>query len=543
MAAFKESVRNLRLLSAGCWGRVVVRCLIGLVRIAASLSFVWISKHLIDLATGKVPGELRNGIVAMVVIMLVQMLTGLFAAWYETVILVRTNNEIRLRLFSRVMCSRWIGKEKFHSGDTVNRLENDISVLGDLVCTRIPDVVITVCQLIAASLFMLTLSPKLLWLLLGLMIVAVLGSKLFFRRIRNLTNEIRTEESRIQSCMQDNLLYRVLALTLYGPARVTSRMSSMQDVVYDRSVERLNLTLIARLFMTLGFGVGYVSAFIWGVTGIKAGTVTFGTMTAFLQLVGQIQGPIAQISRHIPAFIHALTSVDRLAELNGLEQERQGRPILMEQAPEIRVENVTYAYSDKDGNILDNFSCVFPAGKMSAVMGPTGAGKSTLIRLILGLLEPSEGSISMNAAGKCCKVSADTRCNFIYVPQGNTMMSGTVRENFLFANPDATEEQMTEAVRLAAAEFILDLPDGLDTVCGEVGGGLSEGQSQRLAIARSLLHPGSVLVLDESTSALDAATESRLLENLSARFGGDKTIIFITHREAVAEKASAVVRL
>ena len=543
MASFKVSLKGLVRLSAGCGGRILVRCLIGFVRVAASLYFVMVSKHLIDVATGVSEGSLKDGVLILASVMAVQVITGLAASRYESLILVRTSNGLRLALFNHVMRGKWRGKEKYHSGDTVNRLENDINVVTDMICTRVPDIIITLCQLVAASLYMLHLSDGLLWLLLGLMTIAVLGSRLFFGRIRELTSAIRTEESRIQSCMQDNLVYRVLALTLYGPARVSERLDSMQDVVYEKNRSRLNLSLVARGFMSFGFSAGYLATFVWGVTGIRHGTTTFGTMTAFLSLVAQIQGPIANLSRHIPAFIHSLTSVDRLEELYGLETEETAIPLYLDSAPEIRVDNVSYGYSEGEHSVLDHFSCVFPAGRITAVMGPTGAGKSTLIRLILALLEPTSGEIMLHDGNKVHRVSPHTRCNFIYVPQGNTMMSGTVRENFLMVNPDATVAQMETAVRAAAADFILDMPAGLDTVCGEVGAGLSEGQSQRLAIARSLLHPGNVLILDESTSSLDAETENRLLENLSSLYEGKRTVIFVTHRENVAAKASAIIRL
>lgn len=521
-------------------GRVAVRCLIGVVRIAASLAFVWICKRLVDIATGNIDADLRVNIGLMVAIMLVQLSNNILASYYEGLILVRIENNLRGRLFQHVMRSRWNGRDALHSGDTVNRLETDIYTITELIATRLPDIIITLGQLVCASVFLFMMKPGLLWVLLAIMVVAVVSSRLCFFRIRKLSAEIRAKDAQVQSFMQENLLHRVLALTLIGVDRVTGRMDQLQGELYDVNVKRLNFNSVARVFMSLGFAAGYLSAFLWGVLGIRSGAVTFGMMTAFLQLVGQVQGPISQIARYIPSVIHSLASVDRLSELEDLETEPTEKSVLLQGLPGIQVDNVTFGY-EKDKPVIENFSCTFQPGSMTAVMGPTGAGKSTLIRLILGLMTPEKGSVRIYDENMTVDAGPSARCNFMYVPQGNSMMSGSIRDNFLLANPDATESDMTDALRHACAQFVLELPDGLDTVCSELGAGLSEGQAQRIAIARALLHKGQILILDESTSALDSATEDHILSDIRQNLQGKRTIIFITHRKTVADVADAVV--
>ena len=525
-------------------GKIAVSCSIGIFRIAASMAFVWISKSLIDIATGADDGDLGLHIGIMAVIMLLQILSSTAASWWEGKFTTSTRNEVRAKVFKHVLDSEWHGREAFHSGDTVNRLEGDIDVVVDLFCVRIPDVVVTMMQLLAASCFLFTLEPSLLWVILILMPVAVIGSKMFFRTIRNLTTKIRARESDIQELMQENLQQRILVKTLGRSEMVMERLGWMQDDEMDNVVKRLNYNAVARSFLRFGFSAGYAAAFLWGVIGIKNGVVTYGMMTAFLQLVGQVQRPIADMSRHIPAFIQSITSFERIHALLDLPLEKKGEDVMLDSAPGIRLDDVSFAYDDvpenERRNILDHFSYDFKPGTVTAIMGLTGAGKSTLTRLVLGLVRPSTGTVSLYSEGFSVEAGPSTRCNFRYVPQGNSLMSGTIRENLHVANPSATEQEMIEALHTAVADFVLELPGGLDTMCSEKGSGLSEGQAQRVAIARALLHSGGALILDEATSSLDAGTEKLLLERLSEKYHGRKTIIWITHRESVIGIADAV---
>ena len=518
--------------------RAALTVFFGAVRIAASLGFVMASKLLVDIATRSSDAPIAPAVALFAGILVVQLLVGLGDSWWSGYVQVRTQNDLRRKAFAHVLRSRWSGRERYLSGDTVNRLEEDIRVLSDLLCSRIPGLIITLLQLVAASVYLMTLAPKLLWLLLVLIVATVFGSKLFFRTIRKLTAAIRARESQLQQTMQESLQHRVLVLTLMGVDRVLDRFGWMQEDVVNKTVKRLNYNAVARGLMLFGFQAGHAAAFLWGVFGIRGGSVTYGMMTAFLQLVGQVQRPVAEISRQIPAFIHALTSIERLMELTELEEEPAGERIVLPEAPDIVAEGVSYSYPEAETPVLQDFNYRFPAGTMTVIAGPTGIGKSTLIRLVLGLLTPDSGRVTVGGH----PAGPQVRDNFLYIPQGNTLLSGTIRENLLLGDPDATEEQMRAALETAAAEFVYGLHEGLDTKCGEIGSGLSEGQSQRIAVARSLLRKGSVLILDEATSALDAETEQRLLEKLYARYHGEKTILFISHREAVIRFADAVLQ-
>ncbi len=526
---------------------MLVSILLGFVRIAASLSFVWVCKELVDIVTGLSEAELSGRIIIMVCIMATQILCGIGASYCEKYALVNVQNTLRAELFGKLLNSEWNGREHFNSGDAVNRLEEDIRVVSELLCKHIPSATVTLCQLVAASVYLLAMSPGLLWVLLILMFVAIVGSRLFFFKLRSLTHDIRTLDSDIQQLIQENLQNRVVTLTLIGVARVMAMLGNAQDRLKGKTLNRLNCNAVARGFMSLGFTGGYASAFLWGILGIKNGTVSFGMMTAFLQLVGQVQRPIADLARELPAFIHALTSIERLMEIDALPAEEDGPEWTADGAVGVRFEGVNFRYSEQSPEVLKDFSHNFKPGSLTVIAGPTGVGKSTITRLMLGLLQPQSGSVSIYDSNSSCKASKPARGNFRYVPQGNTLMSGSIKDNLLLGDASASDERLREALHTAVADFVFELPDGWDSICGESGSGLSEGQCQRIAIARALLHRGGILLLDESTSSLDPQTEAQLISNLRgtiANGNGQKlTVIFISHREAVMASADELLRI
>ena len=543
MIPLRQILLGLQPMARPARGRILVSVLIGVVRIAASLAFVWICKRLVDIATGELDAPLPLHIGILLGVMLLQLICSVAASAWENYNSVRTGNGLRQDTFARVLHSSWTGLEAYRSGDAVNRLEEDVRVVTELLCTRVPSVVVTVIQLLAASVYLMLMAPNLLWVLIILMVAAVVGSRMFFRKLRALTERIRGQEAEVQQLMQENLQKRIVVLTLIGAERVMTRLGLLQKDVQDQTDSRIRYNAVARGFMIFGFMGGYAAAFLWGVLGIKSGAVTFGMMTAFLQLVGQVQRPIAELAHQVPAFIHAATSVERLMDLQGLEQERGDAPVALSGAPGVRLSGVTFTYPERPEPVLTGFSHDFTPGSMTVIMGPTGAGKSTLSRLVLGLLQPAAGSVTLYAPEGEFPAGPGLRGNFLYVPQGNSLFSGSIRDNLLLARADASEADLREALHTAVADFVYDLPEGLDTPCGETGSGLSEGQCQRIAIARALLREGGILILDEATSALDAGTEATLLDRLYTRYHGSRTLLFISHRDAISARADAVLQV
>ena len=361
-------------------------------------------------------------------------------------------------------------------------------------------------------------------------------------RMNRYTHAIRESDSHIQSLIQESLQHRMVIKALEQDRRHVNRLDMRQQTWYGQVMQRTRFSLLVRILVASAFSGGYLVAFIWGAVGLRDGLITFGTMAAFLQLVGKIQQPVLSLGRLLPAFAETFTAIDRLKGLEEVPEEEKNGPLPFPTTPDVEIRDVTFRYSPGDRAVLRHFSCDFPAGSCTAVAGETGKGKTTLIRLLLALTEPEEGSLCLKLDMRNYPISPDTRCNFTYVPQGNTLFSGTVRDNLLMGNPQATEDDMRQALRTAVADFVFVQLDGLDTLLGESGGGLSEGQAQRIAIARALLRPARILLLDEATSALDVETERQFITNLRHDYP-DRTFIFITHHEAVTAMCDRVIRL
>lgn len=537
-----EGMRWLWNTSQGYRCLILLDVLSGTLRIGVSLTFVWLCKYLIDIATHQKDGNIPVGLAAITGCIVLQLLLSSLVSRLYAHTEISLRNRLRQGLLEHILRSRWTGRATFHSGDMLNRMEEDVCTVTNLLAGSIPSVGITFFQLVGAALFLACLDLRLALVILLIMPLALLFSKLYMKRMRHLTREIRATDSRVQSHLQENLQHRTLISTLEYTSMVADTMSVLQSELKRLVMRRNSFSIFSGFMVQAGFAFGYVTAFTWGVYGLATGTVTFGMLTAFLQLVAQVQRPVVELSRQLPAFINALTSIERIDELTSMPLEEQGEPVVLKDKAGIRLNNVTFAYPDGKRKVIERFTHDFKPGSLTAVLGETGSGKSTLVRLVLALLQPDGGDIVLYDKSRSVAASPLTRGNFAYVPQGNTLVSGTLRDNLLLGNPEATDGQMYEALHTAAADFVRELPQGLETPCGEMGAGLSEGQAQRIAIARGLLRPGSIVLLDEPTSSLDPDTERILLERLSHAIQ-DKTFVIITHQEQTAGLCDTVIRM
>lgn len=531
--------RNSRRIRWYMVGRVVA----GIGQVALGLLMVWLSKKFIDetIRTGS-----ADEVVQMVVWLVLTVLGGVVlnasGYWIATTASVRQTNALRLRIFSSLFRRQLYDGRELHSGDVTSRLAKDIEQVSGVCTDTIPQMMITGIQLCGAFLLMRWFDPRLAWALLLLTPLALVFGKLIARRLRRMTLDIRQDESRIQMQVQEGMEYNAVLRSLGSEQWVTDRLDAMQQRLHGNVMRRTRFTVATKVIMGCAFGLGYLLAFVWGGLGLRNGTITFGVMTSFLQLVGMIQHPVMQLLNMVPAVIHSTASIDRLEEMEDSDPNRgtvlsldnlsASQGLTKEPSPclaSCSFEDVSFRYATGDREILSHFSHVFPSGSKTAIMGETGIGKTTLFRLMLGFIQPASGRVEVG--GSLC-----------FVPQGNTLMSGTIRYNLQLARPEATDDELKEVLHTACADFVLELPEGLDTELGERGSGLSEGQAQRIAIARGLLHNGDILLLDEISSSLDEPTERELYTRLFAAFP-QKTMLFITHRSAVSELCDEVLKL
>jgi ABC-type multidrug transport system fused ATPase/permease subunit len=537
--------------TTGIRQNMFIRILAGVGRVAFGLTMVWLCKRFIDVTIRK---GTTDDIILMIAALVGVIIGGIICLQVYYFLGVKAgvvqSTVIRLRIFSHMFRRQMFDQKELHSGDVTSRLEKDIDVVSSATTSLIPDITVTLIQLVGAFLLMQSMDARLAWALLLLTPIFLTVGKLFARKMRQMTLEIRQQESVIQMLVQETMEHNAVLRSLESGDWITGRLDDIQQDLRGKVNRRARFTVISRLLIASSFSFGYIIAFVWGGMQLRTGIITFGVMTSFLQLVSQIQQPILQMLNMLPQMIHASASIDRLIELEAIETEevvdttknQDGTDMQANTPLGVSVQDVSFHYADGDRMILSHFSYNFHPGSKTALMGMTGAGKTTLFRLMLALIKPDEGTMTIYGRNGKQYISEQTRSNFVFVPQGNTLMSGSIRYNLQLANPDATDDELRQVLHTAMADFVFDLPDGMDTECGERGSGLSEGQAQRIAIARGLLRPGNIMLLDEISASLDEHTEQELYCRLFTAYP-QKTMIFITHRPTVCSLCDEVVRL
>lgn len=530
--------------SKGYRGSIALCTVLSLLNICMGWCFVWVCKWAVDIATKETDGNIYLVLLLLPCIMICEIGSSALSTWVSQVRNIKLDNQLKQQVFRHLIDSEWRGIEKYHTGDVVNRIEGDVSSVVSFATDTLPGIFVLLFQLVGSFFMLWYLDSSLALIVVCISPIFLLLARLYMRKLHKITREVRESESKVQCQIQENLQYRSVIKTLEQTASTLERMTSVMSVLVGQVRSRARLSVITRIFLSGGFATGYILTFGWGVLQINAGIIGYGTMVAFLQLSGRVQRPIADLSREIPVFVSCFTSAERLMDLLNLQLEKnEPQPMLPVEGLGIRFTEVSFAYqseAQQTRSIFEHFSYDFSPKSSVAILGETGVGKTTLIRLLLALIKPDSGKIEIYSGADSQEMSAFHRCYYSYVPQGNTLLSGTIRTNLLMGNSNATDEELAVALHKAAAEFVFELPDKLDTICGEHGGGLSEGQAQRIAIARALLRKAPILLLDEATSALDPETELRVMQNLAIE---ERLVILVTHRPSAADRCSAILKL
>ena len=530
----KSAIQFLLYTAKGFKSRIGIILIIGLAEVVLSLAFVWISKAVIDVATGERAGELLQYSLVLVGLVLLQILVRVWDSRLRKMTRMRLGNSVRYNVFSRLLHTRWQELSTLHSGDMLTRIIKDTDDVTEVTVNAFSAAILAVVQLLGALAILIFLDPTLALILgVGMPLLAVF-SRLYYRYMRKYTLEVKESESLITSMMEESLLNQVVIRTFERQENELDKLDKLQSRLHQSVHKKTRVSVLANLFMGVTFNGGYITAFLWSAFGLAKNKISFGTVTAYLQLVNRLQRPLFELSRLLPTIVGSKAAIERLIYLTGFSLEESKDKILLKGNVTLRVENITFSYTPEAEPVLSDFSMLLEPGTMVALMGETGVGKTTLLRLLLALVKPDSGRIVLEDESGQVAVSERTRSNFVYVPQGGSLFSGTIRENLLLGNPGASEQDLTRALKIASANFVFQLPRGLDTELGESGAGLSQGQAQRVAIARALLRPGKILLLDEATSALDSRTARTFLQNLKKEVG-DRAILLITHQRWVAD--------
>lgn len=523
---------------------------IGILLVAQALlgiSSVFYALFLRDIINGAVAGDRQrflSAVVAFALLVCAQLLVRALARFLEEYTRASLENRFKERLFATLMKKDYAEVSAVHSGEWMNRLIGDTVVVANGLTDILPGLAGMIVRLVGAISAIVILEPGFLYLIVPGGILLMGFSYAFRKVLKELHNHVRERDGGLYMYMQESLS-GMLVVRSYG----------VEDAVAEEAADKMKEHKRARIkkshfsnICNTGFGVVMNGAYVLGALfcgyGILNGTMTYGSFMAVIQLIGQIQYPFANISGFLPRFYSMMASCERLMEAesyksSGAEQSKsaqEAKAMYQEQMKSMVLSDVSFSYHDGENGlqILSDLNLTICKGDYVAVMGDSGCGKSTLLKLLMGVYEPQTGSIQIERLGGDRALVREWKRLFAYVPQGNCLMSGTIRDVVTFHRKEcASGITVEKALQLACADFVWELPEGLDTMLGEKGAGLSEGQMQRIAIARALYADAPVLIFDEATSALDEMTEKRLLEQLKRLT--NKTILIATHRKAALD--------
>lgn len=512
-----------------------------------SVFFANFSKNVIDGATVmKDTGYIIKFALALLGVVILQMSLSIIRSCVSERCKGRLDIVLKHHLLDVIMKKDYSTVTSYHTGELQNRMFNDVNIVTDGFTKILPQGIFFVTKLVSSLIYLIVLDKifALVFLIGGCIVFAV--TQLFRKQLKALHKKVQETEGKTRSFIQETVSNLLVVKAFSVEDKIQEQTDKLQEENFIAKIKRRNFSIYANTGLNTVFSVGTVFAVAFGAWRILTGGMTYGDVTAMIQLVNQVQSPFASLSGIMPQYFSMIASAERLMEIDSIKEENQINecPIDVDKTykelREISFKNISFKY-DRD-IIFDNTSLTLKKGDFVAITGISGIGKSTLLKLLLGVFNAQSGCITLKTTDGEIAVDKNTRRLFSYVPQGNMVVSGTIRENLTFINDDVTEDEIAQAVEVSCAkQFIDELPRGLETVIGEKGLGLSEGQIQRLAIARSLLSKAPILLLDEATSALDEKTEKQFLTNL--RQLENMTCIIVSHKKAAIEICNKNIRI
>ncbi|MCT4205489.1 ABC transporter ATP-binding protein [Elizabethkingia anophelis] len=525
------------LLTKNSRGELLLYFILELAAIAFSLLFVFWSKKAVDFAVSSSTSDLQKALILSVCSVLIALFMRSYSGWLNEKTRMKMMISLQNLLVKSQMLSTWKVGKHWHTGDIQVRINNDCQEIVQMVGFSSISFVLTTIRLLASFGFLWLMDP-----MLAILIVAIsplfLFSKIYFKKLRKLNKDLKTAESKFGNVVQENLRFRMSIRALGVQYARWQKVENSQNDIFKLKLGLLNFSTVSQGIMKLTINAGFLLTFGWGVYRLHANEISFGTMTAFLQLVGRIQAPILLMMGFVPLFIRFRTAVDRVQELEQVEVEQEIEQEYITEPQNIEINQLSFRYDDK--LVIKDLSAKFITGQPVAIIGSSGKGKTTLIRLLLALIKPDKGEIFINTSTEHLVLSNKYRINIAYVPQGDKLFSGSIKENLQLGEQEVSDSKLREVLYLACAEFVYDLPDGLDTIVGESGYGLSEGQAQRIAVARALMRECNIWLFDEVTSALDPDTGEKLIQRL-LEAGKNKILVFVTHDMKLAGKCEQTI--
>ena len=521
-------------------GRITLMMCFNLIYTVVSLVMVTLTKRIIDNATEGNPFVAL--IVGYLLLTLGLQVVSVISTLMNAMLTERFSFGIRKQIYEKIIRSHWMDVKKYHTGDLMTRLTSDAGNVADGIIGTIPSIVQLIIELLLVFFTLFNYSPMLAFFALLVAPVAAVTSWWFGRKLKRLQVKVQESESAYRSFLQESLANLLIVKAFANEEYSTQKLTELRENRFQWVYKRTKMGLISSTAMSMSFQIGYIVAFAYGAVQISLKTITYGTMSVFLTLVNRVQAPVMGLAQQIPKVVSILASAGRIMELQNIPvEEREKSPLEVVQVG-VDVKDLTFGYTRE--KVLEDVSLSIAPGEFVAIIGESGIGKTTLIRIIMSFMSNIQGSVTFyNEKGETQKANAVTRNFIAYVPQGNTLFSGTVRENIRMGNLNATEEEMYQALKLAAAyDFVQELPKGIDTVIGERGHGLSEGQAQRIAIARAFVRKAPFLILDEATSALDEATEQAVIKGLQM-LEPKPTCLVITHRKSILQYCDREIKI